>query len=75
MTRNINKLVDHFISTDQLGHYDSDKHSITLYDISNTSSEFRKIKNAIDGITKKYKIIILSPDKSFTNINILDIDL
>lgn len=70
-----NKLVDHFISTGDLGHYDRESFSIMLYGIKNDDQALYKIKSDIERFTKKYKLIILDKKSDFTNVNILDIEL
>ncbi len=72
---NYEKLVDMFIDSEEIGHYNPDNNSIMLYDILNTSKTLRDLINRIDGITQKYKLVILYPERETTNINILDIDL
>lgn len=69
-------LVADFISKEQLGDYDAKNWQITLYDIENNPDVIFKITATANSITKnKCKIIILNPDRGFTNIKILDIGL
>ena len=72
MSKNFDKIIS---VIDYLGDYDTEKYSITLYDVPNTKNVFNKIKSDIESITKKYKWIVLSPKQDYTNIKILDIDL
>lgn len=72
---NFYKLVDHFIQTDELGDYNEEDYSITLYDIENQPSIIRRIEQDIQKITRKYKFIVLNPMGEITNVKILDIDL
>ena len=69
------KLVDLFIKTDQLGHYNSAKQSIMLYNIKNEEGTLKKVEEDILSLTSKYKMIILDAKSEYTNINILDINL
>lgn len=64
-----------FVEEDMKGHYDSDKFSITLYDVENELKNFNQIQDKIDNITLKYRWITLSPNDKHTNINLLDIGL
>ena len=77
MNNNFEKLIDYFISTKELGHYDESKNLICLYDVINSEKEIKRIKTEIEKITKKYKLILLELDKQSNcrNINILDIDV
>lgn len=68
-------LVDYFISTDQLGHYDSGAFSIALYGIKNDAKTLKEIKKGIEKLTKKYKLLVLDEKSEYTNVNILDIEL
>ena len=68
-------LVDIFINTGELGHYNKNDWSIMLYDIENTPHHINYIKKRIDKLTTKYKIVVLDPKKKYTNVNILDIEL
>lgn len=69
------KLVDLFIESDELGHYDPEKYSICLYGIENTPKVLNGIKSRIEKITKKFSFVVLDKKEKFTNINILDIEL
>ncbi len=69
----IQKLVDIFIETHQLGHYGD--YYLCLYDIRNNKDEINNIIKLIETVTKKYKLIILDKEEPITNINILDINL
>lgn len=69
------QLVDKFISTGELGHYNLDNKSIMLYDIENQEKVLSRIKNDISLITRNFKFIVLNPSQPITNINILDIEL
>lgn len=71
----MDRLVDKFINTDELGHYSKDDFLIMLYDIKNDEKVISRIKKDIEEITVKYKFIILPTTEDFININILDIDL
>lgn len=75
MTTLMNKLVDKFIETDELGHYDAENHSVTLYGIPNDRKTIERVKGDIAKITNKCRIIILDPKDKHTNISILDIGL
>lgn len=75
MNKIFNLLVDIFLKSDELGHYDLDNYSICLYDIPTNPSSIQSVVDRIDNVTKKYKIIINTPYESVTNIQILDIDL
>jgi hypothetical protein len=68
------RLTDLFLVSDELGHYDENNFSICLYGIKNEPPVIEDIRNRINQITSKYRLIILSKDK-YTNVNILDIDL
>lgn len=72
---NFNKLVEHFIFTGDLGDYNKDNYSITLYDIRRDPVVIEDIKRRINEITTKYKFVVLHTTREFTNIKILDIDL
>lgn len=74
-SKNFNKLIDHFISTSEQGHYDAENFSICLYGIKNDPVVLKKIFFEITKVTTKFKFIILDTEADFTNINILDIDL
>jgi hypothetical protein len=71
----MDRLVDKFIDTDELGHYSKEDFSVMLYDIKNDEKVIARIKKDIEEITVKYKFIILPTTEDFININILDIDL
>lgn len=72
---NFSRLVNYFISTDQLGDYDLLDYSITLYGIPNQVDVIQKIHQDIRKITSKYKLVVTDLKEEFTNIKILDIDL
>lgn len=69
------QLVDHFIGNSQLGDYDQDRWSITLYDIPNRKEIIDMIHRDIRKVTQKYKLIITQPNEKISNVNILDIGL
>ncbi len=72
---NFDNLVEHFISTDELGHYNKDNFSICLYGIENNPAAIKEIRKAVSQVTTRFKLIVLEPGDQRTNINILDIDL
>lgn len=72
---NYQKLVDYFISTNELGHHNVSNHSICLYDIRNNPLVIIELEKRIRKITKKFKLVILNPKEKISNISILDIDL
>jgi len=72
---NFDKIIDCFMETGELGDYDRENHSITLYGVENNISNNNRVRNLLNRITKNYKIIILSPDDETTNIKITDIDI
>ena len=69
------QLVFHFIVTGELGDYNAERFSITLYGIVNDEKQIKRIRSEIEGITKHFKMIVLDPGEERTNIKILDIDL
>lgn len=71
----MDKLINKFNDTNELGHYNKENFSIMLYDVENNEKVFGRIKKDIEEITKNYKFIILPITENFANINILDIDL
>jgi hypothetical protein len=74
-SKNYNKLVDLFLELKQLGHFDEENRLICLYDILNEPKIILGIKNEIEKITKKYKLVVLEKEDTYTNINILDIEV
>ena len=68
-------LVNHFITTGELGHYNVEEWSIMLYGIPNNEEKIRLIKSAVSLIVRTSRIIILDPNSATTNISILDIEL
>ncbi len=68
------KLVDMFLSTDELGHFNDKEYSIMLYGIENKREVIDDIKSRIDSVTNKYKLVVLDKEEK-PNINILDIGL
>jgi hypothetical protein len=72
---NFNRLIDLFSKTGNLGDFDAENKSITLYDVKNISSVMKRLKADVTAITPKYKWIVLSPGDNITNVKILDIDL
>ncbi len=75
MSKVFDQLVDKFLETREIGHYNRDNYSIMLYDIKNDEKIINRIKKDIALITNKCKVIILNPNDYLTNINIIDIDL
>lgn len=75
MKSNYEKLIDHFIETDELGHYNKEDYSICLYDIKTEENIIRDLNRRIQNITTNYKLIVLDKSEKRSNINILDIDL
>jgi len=69
------QLVFHFIRTNELGDYNAENFSITLYGILNDEKHIERIRSEIEVITKHFKMIVLNPGEKCTNIKILDIDL
>ncbi len=74
-SKKYNQLVDLFLDSNQLGHFDEDNNLICLYDIENNPKIISKIKTEIEKITKKYKLVILDKNDVYTSINILDIEV
>ncbi len=72
---NFEQLVIHFIRTEELGDCDAENFSITLYGILNEEKTIDRIRSEIEGVTKRFKMIVLDPGEEWTNIKILDIDL
>lgn len=70
-----NNLVDHFIETKQLGHFDESNRLICLYDIENNTSVIKKIESDVNNFTTKYNLVILDKNDTYTNINILNIEI
>ena len=73
--KKFHQLVDYFIETGELGDYNPNDLSITLYDIANDKKTLSDIQQRIESITKKYKFIVVDNDSQYTNIKILNIEL
>lgn len=69
------KLVDIFIESGELGHYDTRNFSICLYNMPNNSTDIRLLRRRIKEVTEKFKLVVLDPCEMRSNINILDIEL
>lgn len=61
-------LIDLFLESRQLGHYNTKDRMICLYDIRR--EEIAGIKKNIDKYVESYRLLILSPLADVTNINI-----
>lgn len=70
-----NQLVDLFLESKDLGHFDEDNRLICLYDVLNEKEVVENIVKQIESITKKYNLVILHENEIYTNINILDIEI
>lgn len=73
--KNINKLVDMFIESNELGLYSLETYRILLTDIPNKPDVIEGIKKRIDTVTKKYKLSYEKNKNPYINVHILDIDL
>lgn len=69
----IHEIIDIPVISKYLGEWDEDKMKIVLYDVPIKESAI--IEDILERVTKKFKYIVLSPEKKYTNINILDINL
>jgi hypothetical protein len=69
------RVLDMCFSKFPVGHFSKEKYSICLYGMENNSFLEEIIRKEISKITPDFKIIILSPNDKYTNVNILDIDL
>jgi len=74
-SKKYNQLVDFFLESKQLGHFDEDNRLICLYDVLNEKKVIEKIKKDIESITKKYNLVVLDKNGIYTNVNILDIEV
>lgn len=70
-----NQLVDLFLESKQLGHFDEENRLICLYDVLNEKDIIENIVKQIESITKKYKLLVLDKNEIYTNIQILDIEI
>jgi hypothetical protein len=75
MSIEFDRLVDMFIESGELGHYDEESYSICLYDIKNDMRVITDIMRRVRVVTPRYTMIVLQPNDDITNINILDIGI
>lgn len=69
----LDKLVDRFIDTGELGSWDETEGTITLHDIKHEENIIAEIRKNIEEFTTHYNIDIIPTIDGYVNINIRDI--